>query len=79
MRFSKALHMFARRIDPIVSGGKKRSDSLVKDAPSFTPSFSFFVECESEEHVRDLVGRLKEGGPELLPAGNMDSASFLRG
>jgi predicted 3-demethylubiquinone-9 3-methyltransferase (glyoxalase superfamily) len=46
------------------------SDSFVKHAFTFTPSFSFFVDCESEERVRELADRLKEGGVELMPVGN---------
>jgi predicted 3-demethylubiquinone-9 3-methyltransferase (glyoxalase superfamily) len=46
------------------------SDSFVKHAFTFTPSFSFFVDCESEERVRELAGQLKEGGAELMPVGN---------
>jgi predicted 3-demethylubiquinone-9 3-methyltransferase (glyoxalase superfamily) len=46
------------------------TDSPVKHAFSFTPSFSFFVECESEEEVRRLSETLKAGGAELMPVGN---------
>jgi predicted 3-demethylubiquinone-9 3-methyltransferase (glyoxalase superfamily) len=46
------------------------SDSFVKHAFGFTPSFSFFIDVESEERVRDLADRLKEGGGELMPVGN---------
>lgn len=46
------------------------SDSFVKHAFGFTPSFSFFVDVESEDRVRQLAERLKEGGGELMPAGN---------
>lgn len=46
------------------------SDSFVKHGFSFTPSFSFFVECPSEDAVRQLSDRLKAGGGELMPVGN---------
>lgn len=46
------------------------SDSFMKHAFDFTPSFSFFVEVESEERLRELADRLKEGGKEFMPAGN---------
>jgi predicted 3-demethylubiquinone-9 3-methyltransferase (glyoxalase superfamily) len=46
------------------------SDSFVKHAFTFTPSFSFFIDCHSEERVRELADRLKEGGGELMPVGN---------
>jgi predicted 3-demethylubiquinone-9 3-methyltransferase (glyoxalase superfamily) len=43
------------------------TDSYVKHGFSFTPSFSFFVECNSEEQIRSLSSTLKEGGAELMP------------
>jgi predicted 3-demethylubiquinone-9 3-methyltransferase (glyoxalase superfamily) len=46
------------------------SDSFVKHPFSFTPSFSFFVECASESEVVRLSELLKEGGSELMPTGN---------
>ncbi|WP_149539430.1 VOC family protein [Siccirubricoccus phaeus] len=46
------------------------SDSFVKHGFTFTPSFSFFVECSSEAEVRQLSERLKEGGKEMMPVGN---------
>ncbi len=46
------------------------TDSPVKHAFSFTPSFSFFVECGSEDEVRRLNEVLKQGGAELMPVGN---------
>lgn len=46
------------------------SDSFVKHAFGFTPSFSFFIDCDSEERVRELADRLKQGGGELMPVGN---------
>jgi predicted 3-demethylubiquinone-9 3-methyltransferase (glyoxalase superfamily) len=46
------------------------TDSSVKHAFSFTPSFSFFVECHSENQVRSLNDVLKAGGQELMPIGS---------
>ena len=46
------------------------SDSFVKHAFGFTPSFSFFVDVGSEERVRELADRLKQGGQEFMPVGN---------
>jgi predicted 3-demethylubiquinone-9 3-methyltransferase (glyoxalase superfamily) len=44
------------------------TDSFVKHAFSFTPAFSFFVNCDSEHTVRSLSASLKQGGAELMPA-----------
>ncbi|MET0531242.1 VOC family protein [Microvirga sp. P5_D2] len=46
------------------------TDSMVKHAFTFTPSFSFFVECSSEKEVRRLGEALKTGGKELMPPAN---------
>jgi predicted 3-demethylubiquinone-9 3-methyltransferase (glyoxalase superfamily) len=46
------------------------SDSWVKHNFTFTPSFSFFVECSSEDEVRQLGETLKAGGSEMMPPGN---------
>ena len=46
------------------------TDSFVKHGFTFTPSFSFFVTCESEEQLQKLFGALSEGGGVLMPAGN---------
>jgi predicted 3-demethylubiquinone-9 3-methyltransferase (glyoxalase superfamily) len=44
-------------------------DSPVKHAFTFTPSFSFWIECGSEGEVRSLAETLKAGGSELMPMG----------
>lgn len=46
------------------------TDSVVKHSFSFTPSFSFFVECGYEDEVRRLSHVLKEGGSEMMPVAN---------
>jgi predicted 3-demethylubiquinone-9 3-methyltransferase (glyoxalase superfamily) len=50
-------------------------DSAMKHDFSFTPSFSLFVACESEEHIRKLAPALAEGGGELMP---LNSYGFSR-
>ncbi|WP_411033504.1 VOC family protein [Shinella sp. BYT-45] len=50
-------------------------DSPVSHAFSFTPSFSFFVECESETRIRELHAVLGDGGGELMP---LDDYGFSR-
>lgn len=45
-------------------------DSPVKHAFNFTPSFSFFVDCSSQEEQNRLVTALSEGGAVLMPLGN---------
>jgi predicted 3-demethylubiquinone-9 3-methyltransferase (glyoxalase superfamily) len=45
-------------------------DSNVKHAFSFTPSFSIYVSCNTEEEIDELYGKLKEGGHALMPLGN---------
>lgn len=42
-------------------------DSAMQHDFSFTPSFSLFVTCESEEQIRKLAAALAEGGAELMP------------
>jgi predicted 3-demethylubiquinone-9 3-methyltransferase (glyoxalase superfamily) len=45
-------------------------DSAMKHDFTFTPSFSLFVTCESEEQIRKLAAALAEGGGELMPLNN---------
>ena len=45
------------------------TDSFVKHGFTFTPSFSFFVTCESEEQILRLSSALSDGGSELMPLG----------
>jgi predicted 3-demethylubiquinone-9 3-methyltransferase (glyoxalase superfamily) len=46
------------------------TDSFVKHAFTFTPAFSLFVECESEEEIRRLSTALGEGGEVLMELAN---------
>lgn len=45
-------------------------DSAVKHAFTFTPSISFFVDCESEAELDTVSSALSAGGEVLMPAGN---------
>lgn len=51
------------------------TDSLVKHGFSFTPAFSFFVDCESEEQLDLLFAELSDGGMVLMP---LDEYGFSR-
>ena len=46
------------------------TDSFVKHAFTFTPAFSLFVTCASEEELQRLTGALSEHGTTLMPLGN---------
>ena len=50
-------------------------DSFVHHEFTFTPSFSFFVECESEAQVESLWAALSEGGKALMA---LDNYGFSR-
>ena len=45
-------------------------DSNVKHQFSFTPSFSIFVTCDTEEELNNLYQKLIEGGQALMPLGD---------
>jgi predicted 3-demethylubiquinone-9 3-methyltransferase (glyoxalase superfamily) len=45
-------------------------DSPVKHDFTFTPAFSLFVQCDSEEEIRRLSSALLEGGVALMPLDN---------
>ncbi len=51
------------------------TDSFVKHEFSFTPAFSFFVECESEDGIRRLHAALVAGGNAPMP---LDEYGFSR-
>jgi predicted 3-demethylubiquinone-9 3-methyltransferase (glyoxalase superfamily) len=45
-------------------------DGPIQHAFTFTPSFSLFVDCETEAEVRRLSAALAEGGSVLMPLGD---------
>lgn len=45
------------------------TDSIAPHAFDFTPSWSFFVDCTSEEDIEALVAALEEGGMTMMPLG----------
>lgn len=51
------------------------TDSYVKHNFTFTPSFSFFVECESDQDIERLTAALSEQGGVLMP---LDNYGFSR-
>lgn len=50
-------------------------DSYVRHAFTFTPAFSFFLECVSEEEQERFFSTLIEGGQALMP---LDNYGFSR-
>ncbi len=42
-------------------------DSFIAHGFDFTPSFSFFLDCDREEETERLFGALGEGGQVLMP------------
>jgi predicted 3-demethylubiquinone-9 3-methyltransferase (glyoxalase superfamily) len=51
------------------------TDSFVHHAFTFTPSFSFFVDCESEAQLETLWKTLSESGSVMMP---LDNYGFSR-
>lgn len=51
------------------------SDSYVGHDFTFTPSFSVWIECESEEELQRLFAALADGGTQLMP---LDDYGFSR-
>jgi predicted 3-demethylubiquinone-9 3-methyltransferase (glyoxalase superfamily) len=45
-------------------------DSPVKHAFTFTPAFSFFIECSSEDELGRLLAALSDRGAVLMPRAN---------
>ena len=45
-------------------------DSIIKHEFSFTPSFSLYVTCSTEEEIDSLYQKLNEGGQALMPIGD---------
>lgn len=46
------------------------TDSVVPHPFTFTPAFSFFITCDSDEQLRELHVALGDGGAELMPIDN---------
>ncbi|MHC5065480.1 MAG: VOC family protein [Planctomycetota bacterium] len=56
-----------------VAGQEVRvTDSPIPHAFDFTPSWSFFVDCTSEEEIEELVAALQEGGTTMMPLGEYE-------
>jgi predicted 3-demethylubiquinone-9 3-methyltransferase (glyoxalase superfamily) len=45
-------------------------DSNIQHEFGFTPSFSLFLECDSEEEINLLYNKLLDGGAALMPLGD---------
>lgn len=45
-------------------------DSHIQHAFDFTPSFSLYVTCETEEEIDTVYAQLLEGGQALMPIGD---------
>lgn len=45
-------------------------DSNVKHQFDFTPSFSIFLTCDTEEELEKIYEKLSEGGQALMPLGD---------
>ncbi|MFC4099835.1 VOC family protein [Paenibacillus xanthanilyticus] len=45
-------------------------DSSIKHDFTFTPAFSLFVTCDTEEELDKLYAGLSEGGHDLMPLGD---------
>ncbi|KQU63175.1 3-demethylubiquinone-9 3-methyltransferase [Bacillus sp. Leaf406] len=45
-------------------------DSHIKHGFTFTPAFSIFLDCSSEEEIDSLYEKLLDGGSALMPLGN---------
>lgn len=50
-------------------------DSNIKHGFSFTPSFSIYVTCNTEDEIQNLYQRLNEGGQALMP---LDDYGFIK-
>ncbi|QDI91241.1 VOC family protein [Salicibibacter halophilus] len=45
-------------------------DSNIKHEFTFTPSFSFYITCDSDEEINNLYEKLMMGGQALMPLGD---------
>lgn len=46
------------------------NDTLQKHEFDFTPSFSFFIECQCEQEIHQLVQHIEQNGESLMPLAN---------
>ncbi|KPN95873.1 VOC family protein [Lysinibacillus sp. ZYM-1] len=46
------------------------NDSVIQHDFTFTPSTSIFIECDSEEEIKNLVAQIVESGQALMPLDN---------
>jgi len=46
------------------------NDSVIQHNFTFTPSTSIFIECDSEEEIKNLVAQIVESGQALMPLDN---------
>lgn len=71
-RFEEGDHAGKVMIATAVINGKKITaiDSPQPHDFTFTPSMSFFVECESEDELRTAFEKLSEGGTVRMPIDN---------
>ncbi|MFZ3580240.1 VOC family protein [Virgibacillus sp. DJP39] len=51
-------------------------DSNINHQFSFTPSFSIYVTCDTEEELDNLYQKLNEGGQALMPLDDYGTASI---
>jgi predicted 3-demethylubiquinone-9 3-methyltransferase (glyoxalase superfamily) len=51
------------------------SDSFIRHEFSFTPSFSVWIETDSEDEIQRLFAALSDGGTQLMP---LDDYGFSR-
>lgn len=76
-RFGDSNPDFAERIlsATVSIGGQivRFFDSPIKHHFDLTPSFSFFIECESKEELHAIASALEDGGKILMP---LDSYEF---
>jgi len=60
------------KVATIVIAGQRVmcTDSPVKPDFDFTPSFSFYVECENEDQLKERFAKLSKDGKVMMPLGN---------
>ena len=60
------------KLATILTAGQKIkcTDRPIKHGFGFTPSFSFFVECENEAQLNERFTKLLDGGKVMMPVDN---------